>query len=227
MNIRVQIIHTFLLLSVSLASTAGAIEFSILGPDSVTVNPGETFTIDIALDNAAAASTNTVVGTVTGLAAAGAVVTGGQSAIGHFFAVCPSEVSCLDGLNTYDNAFYNPNNLALNGAYTPGDDLIVIVNAITFTAVANTGAVDPGLDGAFYEPSARDVTLSLIANTVGVHVFTVGGTYGAGVNQPITDIATFTVTVVPEPGTALLMGLGLFAFAAAGSTISMASPISK
>ena len=191
------------------SSSSSAIEFSILGPDSVTVNPGEEFTIDIALDNADAQPTPGLTGTLVGMASAGIVVASGESADSHFVGFC-SPSQCFGGINATSAPFSNWNNLALGGSYTPGDDTIVIVNTLALAATTNTGILDPGLDGPVDVPSARDVTIRLIAQTIGIHVLTIGGAFSDGINfLPITNTATFTVTVVPEPGTALLLVIGL------------------
>lgn len=56
----------------------------------------------------------------------------------------------------------------------------------------------------------------LIATVLGTHIFTIDGEFADGVDVfPITSTAVYTVHVVPEPGMALLMGLGLAGLAIA------------
>jgi hypothetical protein len=52
--------------------------------------------------------------------------------------------------------------------------------------VDNSGALDPGLDGALDEPSDRDVTLDLVANAIGTHIISITGEYADG-----TDVLAF------------------------------------
>lgn len=198
-------------LALAIASTANAIEISVIGPDFGTVDSGEAFTINLAVENASGTSTVGVEGDLSGMAAAGAVVVSGQSATDQFVLFC-SQSGCFGGLQYFGGAFWNPNDLPSSGNYTPGDDSIQVVNSISASGstTSETGAIDPGLDGAINEPSARDVTISLIASVVGVHVLTISGDYSDGTQVIGLPGTTFTVTVVPEPGSALLLALGLF-----------------
>jgi len=201
-------------LALAIASTANAIEISVIGPDFVTVDSGEAFTINLAVENASGTSTVGVVGDLSGMAVAGAVVVSGQSATDQFVLFC-SQSACFGGLGFFGGAFWNPNDLPSSGAYTPGDDGIRVVDSISVSGTTSeTGAVDPGLDGAIDQPSARDVTISLIASVVGVHVLTISGEYSDGTQVIGLPGTTFTVTVVPEPGSALLLALGLFGLSA-------------
>ena len=52
--------------------------------------------------------------------------------------------------------------------------------------------------------------------TLGIHLLTIGGSLSDCMNTlPIVNTATLTLRVVPEPGTSLLLGLGLAALAGA------------
>ena len=190
-------------------TSAGAIEISILGPSSVTVQPGEAFTIDLAVDNASMTSTFGIDVHLSGLAAAGAVATSGRAALSYFVGFC-IPIQCFGGLNVPNDAFFDANDLPGSGIYVPGGDSIVLVQAGGLSATSFDGSIDPGIDGPNDVPSPRDVTITLVANTLGTHVLTVGGIFLDGTNVlPIPGSQTYTVTVVPEPGTALLFGFGL------------------
>ena len=218
MKFRAAIIALGLVLAFAIVPTASAIEFSILSDATITVNVSETFTVDIALDNAAETSNVGVRGTITGLNAAGAVVTGGVAAQ-HFFVGFCSPTNCFAGIDTNDNDFYDSSDLSgasISNGYMEGDDEVVIISALSLNATTSDGTIDPGLDGPLDTPSARDVTIMISAATPGTHVLTVGGTFGSGGNQPITNTATITVNV-PEPGAiALSMAALGTVFAVAG-----------
>ena len=199
-------------------STAGAVEISIQGATSATITEGDAFTIQLGLDNASLDNTPGFEGTISGLAAAGADVTGGQAALVHLNQACFPGFGCINGLNTIDNAFYNPNDLGANAV--PGADSFLAINVAGATFSANSGAVDLGVanDQVNLTPSPIDAIINLVANVVGVHSITVGGSWSDGVDVFSLATSTFTLTVlpIPEPGTALLMGLGLAGLAAAG-----------
>ena len=210
------------------AGAASAIEVSVIGANSISVAQGEAFSINIALTNDSANSTFGVDVGVFGFAAAGATVLSGQSAASHLVAGC-SVSTCFGGLTSVDNAHYDPNDLTSQVLYSPGDDSIRVIFAVTLIPTTSVGAFDPGLDGGSDDPSSRDATISLIADVVGVHTFTIGGRFltwnglaGSNVVLPITNSATFTVTVVegsgaspvPEPSAALVFALGIAASAA-------------
>ena len=196
------------------ASTASAIEFNVLGATTVTIYQGGSFSISIALENASATSNNGVIGRITGLAAAGAIVTSGVSADQHFVQSCGTQ--CLGGIVSNPNPFFDPTDLSQSGAYTPGDDSVTIVSALSFPETTGTGALDPGLAGVIGSHDPNDVFITFTADTLGSHLLTIGGEFSQSGEQLITSTATFTVNVIPEPGTALLTGLGLAGLAAAG-----------
>ena len=204
------------------ATTATAVELSVLSAATVTVTQGDSITIDIALDNASETSNNGVVATLTGLNAAGAVVLSGQSASAgpgvpvHFTSFCTLS-TCFGGIVSNDGGGFAPSDLSAGANYFgAGDDDVVLIQALAFSPGSGTGASDPGLAGVFGSHDPRDATITLQINGLpGAYVLTLGGFYSSGGNQPIAT-SGITVTIVPEPGTALLMGFGLAGLANAG-----------
>jgi len=205
-----------------ICETASAIELSIIGSDAITVDRGEMFSIDLALDNASETSTNGVEVRLFGMTAAGASVTSGRTAVSHFVEICTS-TSCLGGLNTIRNAFFNPDDLSENptrerdenGVLGPGtDSMLVVVALFPLSFTQQSGVLDPGLDNGATSPSHRDVSISLIANTIGIHILTFETEFSTSIDGAFPIVVsgperTFTVTVVPEPGVGTMIGLGL------------------
>jgi len=209
MNIRATLLSLALLLAVSVASTAGAVELSIQGPTSATIAPGGTFTIEIGLDNASLDNTPGFEAHVIGLAAAGADVTSGAAALLYLNQACFPGFGCVNGLATIDNTFYNPNDLSEH--FTLGDDDLFAINVAGATFSANDGSIDLGVanDQVNLTPSPIDATIDLTATTVGVHTLTITGAWSDGTDVFDLPTSTFTLTV-PEPGAmaASLAGLG-------------------
>ena len=186
---------------------ATGVEFSLIGSDRLSVNQGETFTINLAFDNASGDLVGAVLADLSGLAGVATVTSGRSSPSGHFFTVC-SDSACFGGIDTVRNAFFDPDDLS-GGQYVPGDDSVRIVSALTLSPTMGTGVLDPGLDGTPGTPGARDVEITLLAQTVGVYSLQVGGEYSDGVTTFEIPGPSIELTVVPEPGSALLLGLGL------------------
>ena len=117
---------------------------------------------------------------------------------------------------TLDDLFFDSSDLSAGAAYTPGDDDVLVISAISLPTQPTDapGDLDPGLDGQPGMPSARDATIELVASTVGVHVLHFGGEFAlAGVEcpceRPLAGAPSLTVTVVPEPSSAVLLSIGL------------------
>ena len=192
---------TVVCLSVWIAASAafGEPTWSAIGPTSLNVAPGEEFTISLAIDNPGGTSVVGVNGQLTGLLSAEATVVSGQSALFHFVQFCSSPTACFGGIDSANNPFYNPNDLASNGAFVQGvNDNLQIINAIAINGTTADGSLDPGLDG-----TALDVSVTLSLPNVGIHVLTIGGEWGeegALIADPLNTIP-ITVTV-PEPSEA-------------------------
>ena len=201
-----------------ITTAAGAVEISIIGATSATITEGGAFTIDLGLDNASLDNTPGFEAVLSGLAAAGADVTGGAAAQTYLNQFCFAGSGCFNGLPVSDSGFWSPHDFTLN--FYPGEDRLVAIRAGGATFSANDGSVDLGVanDIANATPSAIDSTIHLIATVVGVHELTVGGSWSDGVDWFALAPSTFTLTVlpIPEPGTALLLGLGLTGLTTSG-----------
>lgn len=87
-----------------------------------------------------------------------------------------------------------------------------------FNQYTPQGFDDPGLDGA---PGSAQFTLVFEGADVGTVDVIIGGGVdlngvAGGSSDPSINNATLSITVIPEPGTALLMGIGLAGLALAG-----------
>jgi len=189
---------------------------------------GDLVTINIRMSNPAAVAIFGVGAGVQGWDNSVAVFQGADLNLGKYF--CPT-AACTTGLDNgvvYANADENTGNPIV----TPADvqnvagvgNYFPIVQAISTTGRAGNGARDPGLDGVVnggdaqfrivFRAGAPGTTLIDIgtnANPTLGNVVVLAG----GATEPATN-ALISLTVVPEPGTALLMGLGLAGLAAAG-----------
>lgn len=103
--------------------------------------------------------------------------------------------------------------------FTPQAYTTSLFEGVGVAAAAGDGSADLGINGAAAHPSGDvhfQVTFSnaaeSIATTFATLSFNVLSIYAGGTNS--TSSATYALTVIPEPGTALLMGLGLAGLAA-------------
>lgn len=194
---------------VFVASTAGAVEFTIVGPSSATVLPGESVTIDIRLSNTSLTQVAGLGASVTDYGANAFV--GGEAVSSYLNQVCFPTAGCFNGLTNLAGGALS------ESAIAPNPNRIQIALSAALTAVGTDGSIDPGLDGA---TGTAQFTVTFTA--VESANILVGTSYqGDGVVLPDGSViqaqgASFALTVVPEPGTALLMGLGLAGLAAAG-----------
>jgi len=209
----------------SFASAAGAVEITLLSPSTVTVAPGEAITINIGLSNTSADEVTGLFGDLSGLYAIGGVVVSGRASLENFASFCglpfPGAVpDCFGAIPTFGTNF-DPNDLsaaALGGpsSYSPGDDQVRLIQALHGPGSFSdgTGAVDPGITGVVGVFDETDITITLIANASGG--VDINLSFGAGGAQFLVPTQTVTINIVPEPGTALLMGLGLAGLGVAG-----------
>lgn len=190
-------------------TTAGAVEFSIVGADSATVLPGEQVTIDIVITNNSLTSVNGLGASVTDYGANEFV--SGQAVTNYLNAICVAPGSCFGGLDNLAGPALSQSSIGANG------NRIQIALSAALTGVVGAPNTDQGLDGV---TGTAQFTVTFTAReSAAINIST--GYQGDGVilgdgSTIQAEGATFNLTVVPEPGTALLMGLGLAGLASAG-----------
>ena len=152
----------------------------------------------------------------------------------------PGEMIAIAGsVNNYDTSVVSVN----AGASTVAANLLfafIIPGTGSFNGVANlesvvadTSVQGPGQEDTFLsvlgtagaggDGTSESAQFQIVYNVIGAGTTTLRiGTFAdyadafSGANDNVVNNTAVTITVVPEPGTALLMGLGLAGLAAAG-----------
>jgi len=189
---------------------------------------GDTVTINIRMSNPAAVAIFGIGAGAQGWDNSVAQFQGGELNLGKYFCTNAACTLGLDNGVAYPNVDENTGNALV----TPGDvqnvagvgNYFPIVQAIATTGRAGDGSRDPGIDGVVNGgdaqfrivfraagPGTTTIDIGTNANPTLGNVVVLAG----GATEPATN-ALISLTVVPEPGTALLMGLGLAGLAAAG-----------
>jgi hypothetical protein len=218
MRLFVSVIATtamFFVASVAGAATTFTATASSSGGPLSALNPGDVVTIDIQLTSDGEALYG-LGGSAVGYDASVAVFSTGTTTASALNLVClPAPTGCLGGL---PNSTSNP--LTESSLNAPGLPEVQFFNGISVAPITGTGLLDEGYSGVagtaqfqlvFSAGAAGTTTINLGANgAYGDNAIGAGGTTLASTNGAI------TITVVPEPGTAILMGLGLVGLASAG-----------
>lgn len=178
------------------------------------VTPGAQITLDITLRTddfglGIAGSVNNYDNTIVGLDAASSIIPASV-----LNAICVAPGSCFGGLvNQVGSAI-----TFMERAVGPGVESEFLA-AVATSPAGGTGTLDQGAATGI----AGDPQFRVVFNAIGVGSTTLQiGTYAeyldgyTGTASSVSNNTTLDITVIPEPGTALLMGLGLVGLAGAG-----------
>jgi len=200
------------------ASTAGAlVTVTATGAPAGQVGAGDLITLDIRLSATPGQSIQGLGLSVHGYGSNASFVSG--AAVGSYLnSVCIGAGSCFGGLaNVAGAANGTQRTLAQNsiGAFGPRVQFALSASGSPIAA----GTADQGLDNVAGSTMFR-VTLQIAPGATDFTLFVDSSYQGDLVNLPAGAVEEAVgqsfLIVVPEPGTALLMGLGLAGLAAAG-----------
>jgi hypothetical protein len=217
---RSKALHAFWGVLVALAASgAPAVEFSVLGPggDSVVLRPGETVDLEIGVSNLSETAVHFLSASISGYdeSVADFVPGTGRAARSFFVWICLEENDCAGGINQLPY-IVDRLDLVEDSLLGSGNRVQFIEAALPIGAETTaSGELDQGWDGTQASPDAvvtfRAVGLGTTVLRIGTDYYedgVIGPPYDGSV-RPAEQSATFTIRVVPEPGMAILLGLGL------------------
>ncbi|MAG30035.1 MAG: hypothetical protein CL908_03970 [Deltaproteobacteria bacterium] len=202
-----------------MASTASALvtftaTATAAGGDLLNLIPGEEVTLDIRISSDGT-PTFGMGASVWGYDEAVADFVSGENAASYLYETCIPTYGCFTGLTNLAGG------AAVESAIGANGNRVQIANSAGLVGITGTGADDPGLDGVVAGGDAQ-FRILFTATGAGATTLNIGTGYqgdgiilDGGENEPAVG-ATIGLNVIPEPGTALLMGLGLAGLAAAG-----------
>ncbi len=175
--------------------------------------PYDLVTIDIRISSTGSPAVAGLGASIFGYDASATEFVSGNSVASALHDVCFAGVGCFNGLDNQVAGALSEG--VVNTGPFPGP-YVQIFNGVSTTARIGTGAQDPGLDGVVGGGDAQfRVTFAVTGSTVfnigtnsadpilGNAVVFAGGVIGDATNVSI------EITLIPEPATAFLLGLGL------------------
>jgi hypothetical protein len=182
------------------------------GNATTALVPGDVVTIDVTLRSDGALTLG-IGGAATGYDPAVAAYTSGTASSSFLNGNCFPGFGCFGGL---DNLAPAP----LSQTSVTAGILVQFATGASVTGVSNDGTIDEGVSGV---AGSAQFQLVFTATGPGTTTIDIGSlasygnaTIGSGGADLGTTNASVTLTVVPEPGTALLMALGLAGLGFAG-----------
>ncbi len=198
-------ILSLLAASTSFASATWTVTATASGGDLNAMSIGDTLTLDVKLEMSAAAEMIAIAGSVNNYDTGVVSVNAGASTVASqllFGTIIPS-VGSFNGISNLESGV---SDTSVQG---PGQE-------DTFLSVLGTS-------GAGGDGTAESAQFQIVYDVIGAGSTTLRiGTFAdyadafAGASDNVVNNTSVAITVVPEPGTALLMGLGLAGLAAAG-----------
>ena len=191
--------------STAFASATWTVSATASGGDLNAMALGDTLTLDIKLETSAALEMIAIAGSVNNYDTGVVSVNSGASTVAAnlLFAFI------IPGTGSFNGVANLESGVADTSIQGPGQE-------DTFLSVLGTSGT--GGDG-----TAEAAQFQIVYNVIGAGTTTLRiGTFAdyadafSGANDNVVNNTAVTITVVPEPGTALLMGLGLAGLAAAG-----------
>ena len=191
--------------STAFASATWSVSATASGGDLNAMVVGDTLTLDIKLETSAAAEMIAIAGSVNNYDTGVVSVNAGASTVAAdllFETILPS-IGSFNGISNLESGV---SDTSVQG---PGQE-------DTFLSVLGTS-------GAGGDGTAESAQFQIVYDVIGDGTTTLRiGTFAdyadafAGASDNVVNNTSVAITVVPEPGTALLMGLGLAGLAAAG-----------
>lgn len=217
----------FLFVVPTVASALGIsiVDVTTSGASTSVLQPGETITFDLRLENATNEQVSGLEVLVTGFDTPGttAAVSSGLQLVGG--AVATSAFDAITGLGGLPNVRTAPTTRWQLNLFNPEAVRTSLFLSASLAPSLGDGSQDLGVDGNLVGNGDVHfrVTYQLMPTTIAtqniVLNFGTDATFGAvavgpgGTVLPFQN-ASYALTVIPEPGTALLMGLGLAGLAA-------------